>query len=255
MVSALRRFDPFNNLWLCGSPGAPTTPTPNEANCFVPFAQDTSSGTSYLLSLNYKFNADTLHYLRTARGFRGGGFQLRTPDAPNFQPEVAEDIEIGLKTDLFDRRLRANLAWYQTDYSNKQESQIVPLPPPRGNATIITNAAAATIQGFEAELFARPIEPLTLRLAASWIDGTYDTYPGALRYAGGTPVDATGESFAYPPWTVALMARYEVPVGPGELALQADWSWRDGAQPSARLIDPALPASLTNSLVSNGAGG
>src|SRR5690606_28606068 len=41
----------------------------------------------------------------------------------------------------------------------------------------------------------------------------------------------------------------------GELALQADWSWRDGAQPSARLIDPALPAALTNSLVSNGAGG
>jgi iron complex outermembrane recepter protein len=257
MVAANRRFDPINNRWLCGVTGAPAGSRVDEADCFVPLPQDTSSGTSYLLSLNYKFNPDTLVYLRTARGFRGGGFQLRTPDLQNFQPEVAEDIEIGLKTDLFDRRLRANLAYYKTDYSNKQESQIIPLPPPRGNATIITNAAAATIQGFEAELFARPIEALTLRLAASWIDGKYDTYPGALRYAGGTPVDATGEKFAYPPWTVALGARYELAIGPGELALQADWSWRDGAQPTARLVDPALPASLTDELVAlqSGAGG
>lgn len=222
--------------------------------CFVQLPEDTSSGTSYLLSLNYKPTADSLVYLRTARGFRGGGFQLRTPTAPNFRPEVAEDIEVGAKADFFDRRLRANLAYYKTDYQNKQESQIVAVPI-QGNATIVTNAASAKIKGFEAEVFARPIDRLSLRATAGWIEGRYLSYPGALRYAGGTPVDATGEKFAYPPWSYSLQARYELPVGPGELGLQADWSHTDGARPSLRQIDPAIPAALTDSFVSLGAGG
>jgi len=254
LTSALRRYDPFNNLWRCGHPSLAGLITPLESACFVKLPQDSDSGASYLLSLNYKPSSDILLYARTARGFRGGGFQLRTPTAPNFAPEVAEDIEVGLKADFFDRRLRANLAAYRTNYKNKQESQIVAVPI-QGNATIITNAAQARIRGFEAELFAKPVAALSLRAAVSYIHGEYKKYPGALRYAGGTPIDASGERFAYPPWTVSMTARYEVPVGPGDLGLQADWSWTDHARPPPRLVDPAIPTALTDSFVSQGPGG
>ncbi|MDB5447862.1 MAG: TonB-dependent receptor, partial [Phenylobacterium sp.] len=254
MLSALRRFDPVSNLYRCGYPGLNGLITTDPNVCSVRLPNDKESGASYLASINYKPTVDSLVYLRTARGFRGGGYQLRAPTAPNFAPEFATDWELGAKADFFQHRLRTNVAFYKTDYKNKQESSIVPVPI-QGNATIITNAANAKIKGFEAEITARPIEALTLQASTSYIHGKYQTYLGALSYTGAPFGDASGETFAYPPWQYSLSGRYVLPVGPGDVGLEADWSWTSGARPSARLLDPSVPASVVDSLVSNGPGG
>lgn len=248
MTSALRRFDPVNNLWRCGFASLNGLITGDPRQCHVPLPRDKSKGDSYLLSANWKPTADSLLYIKTAKGFRGGGFQVRVPTAPNFQPETARDVEIGAKADFFDHRLRANIAAYRTKYKNKQESQIVSVPIV-GNATIITNAASATIKGVEAELFARPIAYLGLRGTVSYLHGRYDSFLGALSYTGAPWGDASGERFAMPDWQYSLQARLDLPVADSMLGVQADWSWTAGARPSARQIDPTLPDSLTDSFV------
>lgn len=250
MTSALRRFDPVNNLWRCGHPLLAGLITADPTRCNVVLPKDKFKGSSYMVSLNWKPTDDSLIYARTAKGFRGGGFQVRVPTAPNFGAETAKDIEVGAKADFFDHKLRANIAAYRTKYSNKQESQIVPVPVV-GTATIVTNAASATIKGLEAELFARPVSFLSLKGTVSYIHGKYNAYPGALAYTGAPFGDASGERFALPPWQYSLQARLDVPVGVSKLGFQADWSWQAGARPSARLIDPALPASLTNDFVAD----
>src|SRR5690606_29369012 len=137
------------------------------------------SGTSYLASLNLQLTDTSLLYFKTARGFRGGALQGRAPDFPAVAPEIATDYEIGFKADFFDRRLRTNFAVYQTNYTNKQE-QVITLNQFGSTTTILRNAAEARLRGAELEVFAVPIEGLTLRGSATYLDAQYLEYPNAL---------------------------------------------------------------------------
>ena len=246
-----RRFAPATGLYQCSFVNAPGTNvgliTSNPFTDCATIRNAKFSGNSWLGSLNWQVTPDTLIYLKSAKGFRGGGWNLRVITAPPFGPEKARDIEVGLKSDFLDGRLRTNLAAYTTEYTNKQESIIIPvgLTP----QTVIQNAASATIKGFEGEVTARPIEGLTLRSSFSYIHGKYDSFPGALNLFG-AKVDGTGEKFANPPWQYSLSGRYERDVGPGVAGVQADWSYQTGARPPPRLQDPNLPAYIVNSLVS-----
>lgn len=247
--SRSRNFNPATNTITCvtGVPG--TFPASNPSACEIR-RERTFTGTSWMVGASYQATDDLLIYARVARGFRGGSFQFGNSLLPPAEPEFARETELGIKSDWFDHRLRVNLAAFNTDYTNKQESTLV-LNPLTGTSTrSLQNAASATLRGFEGEFSARPTDSLTLRATVSYLWGKYDSFPGALPVTGGTTtVDASGERFADPPWTYSLGARYEVPVGPGKFGVQADWSWTAGANPSPRLTNPAIPAAITNRLV------
>lgn len=214
-------------------------------------------GWSYLVSLDYQATDFLLLYVKTARGFRGGGWQLRAAEAPAFEPETATDYEVGLKGDFFDERVRTNFAFYHTQYDNKQESIIVTLN--NTPATIVQNAADATIDGVEVEAIAAPVEGLRLALTYAWLDGTYDDFDDALSITGapwphpdcaagppappsGVECGAAGEHFTNPKHTYTVSARYQLPIQiwEGTLGAQLDWQWRSKPRISDRLTDPAL---------------
>src|SRR3546814_4291004 len=62
-------------------------------------------------TLDVRITPDVLGYFTFSRGFKSGGFTQRVfppePEAPSFAPEFARLFEVGLKTELFDRRLRS----------------------------------------------------------------------------------------------------------------------------------------------------
>jgi iron complex outermembrane receptor protein len=79
-----------------------------------------SNHTDWKVSTDYRFTPEVMVYASAATGFRSDGSQPR-PFTPGQQSEKvpAEELtayEIGIKTDLFDRRLRVNLALFQDDY-------------------------------------------------------------------------------------------------------------------------------------------
>ncbi|MGE0387225.1 MAG: TonB-dependent receptor [Gammaproteobacteria bacterium] len=233
-----------------GIPVPATTTTPS--SCLLHNAA-TFTGFSYLGSLKWQITPDVMAYVKTAEGFRGGAFQLRSPTAAPAGPETATEVELGLKADWFDGKLRTNIAMYRTEYTNKQESIIITV---RGSpATVIQNAADAELRGFEAEITALPIEGLTLNANVGYIEGEYGSFPGALPVNGGAAIDASGEEFSNPPWTLSLAGKYEFPFWKGRLSAAMDWYWVDGANPSARLTNPGLPTWLLEETVSVGQGG
>ncbi|MGE0384422.1 MAG: TonB-dependent receptor [Gammaproteobacteria bacterium] len=243
ITSLSRRFSPTTGLYVCNT--AVTIVTANPNACAT--TRDAKfTGFSWLGSLNYQWNEDLLVYVKSAEGFRGGGWNLRLITAPPFEPETARDVEIGMKADWFDGRLRTNVALYRTEYSNKQESIIIPvgLTP----QTVVQNAASAEIKGFEAEVFAYPWEGVSLKATVGYLDGQYDSFPGALTLTN-QRVDATGERFANPPWQYSLSGRYERPLFEGTLGMEMNWAWTAGARPTPRLLDPALPPALVDDLV------
>jgi iron complex outermembrane receptor protein len=269
LVSRNASFSPATGVFTCTSgifTNVPNTATANPLDFLPITTTDVSraacenpnsknfSGWSYLASVNYKVTDDVLVYARTARGFRGGAFQLRSPDLAPANPETVTDYELGFKSDLFDRKVRLNLAGYVSKYKEKQESIIVPRAD-GSLTTVIQNAANATLKGFEGELTIKPVPGLTLEGNVTYIQGKYDSFPGALPIQGGTPVNATGERFSLPPWTYGLSGRYESAVPGGTAGVQVDWSWTAGARPSARLVNPLIPAATLDRIVANLNGG
>jgi iron complex outermembrane receptor protein len=94
--------------------------------------RDDFSGISYTAGVDYKPSDDILVYIKTAKGFRSGGQNLRAPSTAAFlpfDPETAVSYEVGFKGEFLDRRLRLNLAAYTTSVKDIQRST-----PGRGSA-------------------------------------------------------------------------------------------------------------------------
>lgn len=126
--------------------------------------------------IQYQVTPETLLYATYAKGFKAGGFDAGSPPslvAEGFEPEKLTDYEGGLKTMLFDRRLRLNVSGFYYDYTDLQVQQT------RGFNTIVTaNAATARVYGAEVEISALVTDALTIDANASWLHARYKEYSG-----------------------------------------------------------------------------
>lgn len=121
-----------------------------------------------------------LLYASASKGYNSGGFAGGAATDPlQLQPFGSEKLfayEAGFKSDLFDRRLRFNASAFYYDYRDLQvfvfdTSATVPVQRK-------LNAGNARILGFEAEVTAKPVEPLELFVAASILDSEYKDFSG-----------------------------------------------------------------------------
>ena len=114
-------------------------------------------------------------YAKVARGYRAGGFNTRSTVAGfgnGFDQEDLLSREIGMKSDLLDRKLRLNLAAFDNKFTNLQVDQVrVP-----AIFTDTLNAGKARIRGMEMELTALLARGLTANLFYTWLDAKYDSY-------------------------------------------------------------------------------
>ena len=268
-------FPGLGGIYLCTETKAPPPNPADPSSCATnpaatgpggSFQSADFHGYSYLASLNFQVTDDVLIYLKTARGFRGGAFG-RTAQIPA-KPETDTDYELGIKGDFLDHRVRADLAIFDTQYRNKQESAAVcsdgKVPGPTGCSsgtfsTILENAATARIRGVEFEGQVRPATGLSIFGDVSYTDTLYTSFPGAVSGSGSPPKNPDGSLYnggdaaglplgAVPRWKGDIGGRYEMPVGPGIAAIQADYSIR-GAYPITPLNqDPNTPLALQQSI-------
>jgi iron complex outermembrane recepter protein len=189
--------------------------------------------TDYRVSVDYRFSPEVMAYATTATGFKGGGVGPRPfspQQARGFGPEVLTNYELGLKLDLFDRRLRFNVAGFYAEYDGIQLAllscpQFDPPGTPPGPCALPQNAGDAHIQGLEFELFARPIDGLQIDGSLSWIDFTYDCVfiqvvrplqAGEQNSCSSDPavVGLLGERPpALPEWKWSFGIQYDIPLG------------------------------------------
>lgn len=97
----------------------------------------------------------------------GRNFQLLVPAA--YAPDNLINYEVGLKTDLFDRKVTFNLSGYIMNWKNIQIGFFNPAAG-FGNTAFATNGPSYNIKGVEAQIFARPYEGLTINAS-----GTYNS--------------------------------------------------------------------------------
>lgn len=105
--------------------------------------------------VNFKASDSALVYGLWARGYKSGSFNFFPPAPPAgdganekaYRPETADSFELGLKGDLFDQRLRLNLALFYAIYT---DLQVVTVDRPAAALTFL-NAGRSTSSGLEAE--------------------------------------------------------------------------------------------------------
>ncbi|WP_336951212.1 TonB-dependent receptor [Sphingobium aromaticivastans] len=158
--------------------------------------------------VGYKINNDVNVYAKYAKGFKSGGFGGEAATIAEavrpFAPETVDTFEIGLKSELFDRKLRLNLAAFWNERKDMQLSVFTGFVGGLAQ-TSIRNAGAARVLGFEAEMLARPVDWFTIQASLGYLDGKFKTLLEA------NPLDPSG-----PPINVA--DNREFPVVPR-------WTW------------------------------
>jgi iron complex outermembrane receptor protein len=192
----------------------------------------------YRFSIDYRFSPEVMVYATTGTGFKGGGIGPRPfnpAQARGFGPETLTSYELGVKTDLWDRRVRFNVAAFYSEYDGIQLALLsCPQFGGPGPCALPQNAGDAHIQGVEAEVFARPIDGLQIDGSLSWIDFEYQcVFPSVVGVPG--PNECTSDPAvvgllgerppALPEWKWSWGVQYDIPIAGGVLTPRFDMSY------------------------------
>jgi iron complex outermembrane recepter protein len=200
---------------------------PNTAagsNCIEAATYASQSGLIPKFAMQYKLNADTSIYVSRSQGFRPGGpappiysycqaalaaagETLPSEFSHQLQSDKLVSWELGIKSQILDRRLLLTADVFDINWTNKQ--QAVFLAACFTSDTV--NLGAARIQGGEFELTGKPILdfPLDVHFAVG-VAHTYVTEAGSAGTAGGAAVGS--ELLDTPEWTGSLGLSYTFPV-------------------------------------------
>jgi iron complex outermembrane recepter protein len=238
---------------LNGPSGLPATPVPQRTTRI--------DRPTWRIALDHRISPELLAYVSYNRGFKSGGFNANAPTDPPYSPETLDAYEVGLKSDLLDRRLRLNVAGYYYDYTDIQIARFV------GGATIIYNGGDARTYGLDVDFEYQPIPALTLSGGIALLDAEFTDAPGLFFYVpnpnppfGNTVTvgNGDGNGLPYSPdFVVTIRARYEIPTSFGTVALDGGY-YRSTAyytnadnvleQPTFDLVNLGVALQLDNGL-------
>ncbi|WP_454759645.1 TonB-dependent receptor [Caulobacter segnis] len=149
------------------------------------------SSPSGRIGLEFKPSADVLIFGTVARGYLGPTvtFSALSGTRTNVAPQTVDDITIGAKTTLLDRRLTLNGNIFHDKYTDLQTAVL------RNNEFVTENAGGLKATGFEIEANLRVNASLKLNASTTYSDAKYTDYltacPNNVLAAGAAAVAST----------------------------------------------------------------
>jgi len=236
-----------------------------ELHPFLPFDGTTGvydgDRVDWRVGLQYQITDDVMAYAQASTGFKGGGINPRPFTQWQVVPFASETLtsyEAGLKTDLFDRKLRLNLAAFYSKYNDIQLTLLScpqfsdPDDPSDDNGPCAANANAgdAEIKGFEVEASLRPVEGLSIDGSLSYIDFEYTSInpsAGGPSNPGGPQLD---DVTPYTPkWKWSIGIQYKFDLGnTGSLTPRFDAAYQSEvfSNPANSAYERIAPYTLAN---------
>ncbi|ABI76042.1 transporter, outer membrane receptor (OMR) family [Hyphomonas neptunium ATCC 15444] len=140
----------------------------------------TDEAFSGTLGVQYHVNEDAMLYASYNRGFKAGGVNLdanaaggfrqnpdffpgAVPGDPTYDPEYVNAYELGLKTEFWASRARANFSAFYNDMTDLQVARFV------GTQFQVLNSATAEVYGAEVESAFELTEDFSLDAAVTWL--------------------------------------------------------------------------------------
>jgi outer membrane receptor protein involved in Fe transport len=140
---------------------------------------------TYDFSARYHLQSDTMTYVRIATGYRPGTPNQVIPGYPQIPLQTNSDTmvnyEIGIKSELINRKASLDLALYKINWSDIQ----VYVPTPDGQFYYVINAGKATSEGVEFAATYSPVDALHFEGNAAYADVfATEAVPSANIFAG-----------------------------------------------------------------------
>ena len=233
LATAGRTIGGFSAAYLCFPFAAPADTLPGRPETWTDSYEDDEL--VYTVKLSYDFNEMASAYVSFTHGFKSGGLNLDSTAAigsasPVFNAETNDAWELGLKTQLFDNRIRANFAVW--DYA-LEDFQVLEFT---GVQFMTFNVPEAVSQGAEVELMALISEQLTANFGYTYAQSEYPN-----DCAGGDPNAATSVSNLCghpltnsPENTLTLGLGYDGFVGNFAYFLAGNYRWVDERRTSTQ---------------------
>lgn len=193
-----------------------------------------STKPSYLIGVNYKPVRHILLYAKYSTAFVSGG----SVGGIAFAPETASSVEAGIKAELLNNRLRANLAVWKARYHHLQQASAGAYVGAPRVGTVVVDQGDSRAKGFEFDVSALPVRGLTLSAGAGYtsahftrvnpIVGNLDTWSG---------------DFLRPKWTSTISAAYESePIfGDAAISVRLDADYRSSVNMNPfKSVNPAF---------------
>lgn len=175
---------------------------------------------TYDVSARYEILPGINAYARFAHGYNAGGFA----NGMAYGAEETDSYEGGLKTELFDGRLRLNGTYFRADTTDLQRARFVP-----GQGVMYFNVGESKVQGVEIEASATPFPGLTLSANYGLVDAEF----------------SDGSALSVPDENLALSATYDSPtlLSDAYLSIRLDADYRSSYYSSnlTRLEDRTIP--------------
>lgn len=189
------------------APSCTSPLVPAGARVFCPTtdyeAEFSDNALTYTAALSYQFTPNLMGYGSFSKGYKAGGISLDR-DAGNrtsqtFLPEESENYELGVRTEWFDKRVRANLTAFRIEFTDFQRNVFT------GTETLLSNQGEVISQGAEFESRYRVTDNLALNTSITYADTQYgeDVSDAAI---------ASRRLNAAPMWTTQIGGNYFRPL-------------------------------------------
>ena len=191
--------------------------------------------TSIKLGLSWRAAEDVLLYAHYSEGFHSGGFFGVNQNTADFErdqydPEFAENWELGIKSQWFGNRVQVNAALFRNNFDGKQEAFVALDPSTNTVATQFSNVANARYQGLDLEVRWVINEYFDVWTTYGYLDAEYRDFECELDPNGNPGVFSDCSDLTprqAPENTFGIGGSATFPVGPGSLAFFAKYDWRD----------------------------
>lgn len=178
----------------------------------------------------YALSKDVMIYGTYSRGYKGPAYNVffnMSPTQDNvLAPEKSKSFDLGVKSELFDRTLRLNVALFHTDYSGYQANV-----PDVVNGLIVTrliNAGEVSTKGFELDMTARVTPQLTINAGLANIIARVKNFNCPAGAAASCNINGKPLPFS-PDWKGSLRVKYVQPISDSlsmEYGMDASWQSR-----------------------------
>jgi iron complex outermembrane recepter protein len=178
----------------------------------------------------YEFAPNQMVYASAAKGFRIGGQNVPLPplcasalaaagltNGSPFSSDSLWSFEVGSKNSWLDDRLKSRVAAYRIDWSQIQQTTL--LPESTCGFAVTTNSGAAVGKGAEFELDAAILDNFTVNLAAGYENAKITEATAGSLTVVGQPLNQV------PAWTGSATAQYTVPLGARAGFLRGVWTY------------------------------
>ena len=202
-------------------------PDPNSRS-FTSDPDNDFDNISYTLVANFAVTDDINTYAKLATGYKSGGYNIRASNeasySQGFDEEEITTWELGIKSELWDRRLRLNAAAYFSQYDDIQLNLADLSTPADVRDTNVFNAGEGEISGAELDMTVLLTQGLTATLAYAYQDADFTD----VQAPGDPDIDEDDFVFSNSPdhqYTVAL--NYFYPFSFGNLDASINYNWVD----------------------------